>query len=70
MTFYNNTVTESGAGIYVEFPPIRFVVDIFNRLCFLQYNDGTGMDHPPQDWDVSFHHTHTDSQFLYTYINW
>ena len=51
--FLNNTASESGGGIYVEFPPIRFVVDIFNRLCFLQYNDGTGVDIPPQDWVVS-----------------
>lgn len=53
MTFANNVATESGGGIYVEFPPIRFVVDIFNRLCFLQYNDGSGIDFPPQDWNVS-----------------
>ena len=50
MSFTNNNARESGGGIYVEFPPIRFVVDIFNRLCFLQYNDQTGRDVPPQDW--------------------
>ena len=64
MTFYNNTATESGAGIYVEFPPIRFVVDIFNRLCFLQYNDGSGTDHPPQNWIVSW------IQSLAGYTDW
>ena len=53
MTFINNSATESGGGIYVEFPPIRFVVDIFNRLCFLQYSDGSGQDVPPQEWAVS-----------------
>ena len=53
MTFVNNTATESGGGIYVEFPPIRFVVDIFNRLCFLQYSDGSEQDVPPQNWAVS-----------------
>ena len=52
MTFENNYASESGGGIYVEFPPIRFVIDIFNRLCFLQYNDETGIDKPPQDWLV------------------
>ena len=36
----------------MEFPPIRFVVDIFNRLCFLQYNDQSGTDIPPQEWEV------------------
>lgn len=51
MTFINNVAMESGGGIYVEFPPIRFVVDIFNRLCFLQYSDGTGTDVPPQEWN-------------------
>lgn len=52
MTFINNSAQESGGGIYVEFPPVRFVVDIFNRLCFLQYSDGTGRDVPPQEWEV------------------
>lgn len=52
MLFMNNTATESGGGIYVEFPPIRFVIDIFNRLCFLQYSNGSGTDIPPQDWEV------------------
>ena len=52
MMFDSNIVKESGGGIYVEFPPIRFVVDIFNRLCFLQYNDGMGTDVAPQDWEV------------------
>ena len=52
MTFLGNTALESGGGIYVEFPPVRFVVDIFNRLCFLQYSDGTGSDVPPQEWQV------------------
>lgn len=56
MMFSDNVATESGGGIYVEFPPIRFVVDIFNRLCFLQYNNDSGIDVPPQEWDVS--HTH------------
>lgn len=60
MTFYNNIATESGGGIYVEFPPIRFVVDIFNRLCFLQYNDGSGIDRPPQNWIVR-HSPHNTS---------
>ena len=50
MTFINNYASESGGGIYVEFPPIRFVIDIFNRLCFLQYNDNSGNDIPPQNW--------------------
>ncbi|XP_019851702.1 PREDICTED: uncharacterized protein LOC109581757 [Amphimedon queenslandica] len=50
MTFLNNYASESGGAIYVEFPPIRFVIDIFNRLCFLQYNDG-GSDVPPQEWE-------------------
>jgi len=52
LLFENNEATESGGAIYVEFPPIRFVVDIFNRLCFLQYRDDSGMDVPPQDWKV------------------
>ena len=52
MSFTNNEARESGGGIYVEFPPIRFVVDIFNRLCFVQYNDQTGRDVPPQEWEV------------------
>ena len=50
MTFINNRAAESGGGIYVEFPPIRFVIDIFNRLCFLQYKDDSGNDIPPQEW--------------------
>lgn len=53
MTFINNKANESGGGIFVEFPPIRFVIDVFNRLCFIQYNDGTRQDVPPQDWVVS-----------------
>ncbi len=57
MNFTDNIASESGGGIYVEFPPIRFVVDIFNRLCFLQYNNGSanssGVDVPPQQWNVS-----------------
>ena len=53
MTFQENIAMESGGGIYVEFPPIRFVVEIFNRLCFLQYNNGSGIDAPPQEWNVS-----------------
>ena len=52
LRFENNEATESGGAIYVEFPPIRFVVDIFNRLCFLQYRDNSGMDVPPQEWKV------------------
>ena len=36
----------------MEFPPIQFVIDIFNRLCFLQYNDGSGRDVEPQYWKV------------------
>ena len=52
MLFLNNLATESGGGIYVEFPPIRFVIDIFNRLCFLQYSDASETDIPPQDWEV------------------
>ncbi len=52
MVFEDNEATESGGGIYVEFPPIRFVVDIFNRLCFLQYTDSSGVDVPPQEWKV------------------
>ncbi|CAI7990699.1 hypothetical protein GBAR_LOCUS524 [Geodia barretti] len=51
ISFTNNVARESGGGIYVEFPPIRFVVDIFNRLCFLQYRDPSGRDIPPQDWE-------------------
>ena len=54
MTFLDNHASESGGAIYVEFPPIRFVIDIFNRLCFLQYNDG-GSDVPPQEWQVYIH---------------
>ena len=50
--FEGNVASESGGAIYVEFPPIRFVIDIFNRLCFLQYiclcNDTS--DVAPQDW--------------------
>ena len=57
MTFYNNTVSESGGGIYAEFPRDTFGVDIFNRLCFLQYSDGTGIDYPPQEWTVRLKHT-------------
>ena len=53
MTFSNNVASESGGGIYVDFPPIRFIIDIFNRLCFLQYNDGSGKDVEPQEWEVS-----------------
>ena len=53
MTFSNNVASESGGGIYVDFPPIRFIIDIFNRLCFLQYNDGSGLDVAPQEWEVS-----------------
>lgn len=52
MMFIDNHANESGGGIYVEFPPIRFVIDIFNRLCFLQYNDEEGIDVPPQEWQV------------------
>ena len=52
MMFRDNVAEESGGGIYVEFPPIRFVIDIFNRLCFLQYRDESGRDVAPQDWDV------------------
>ena len=52
MIFEENEATESGGGIYVEFPPIRFIVDIFNRLCFLQYKATSGRDVPPQEWKV------------------
>ena len=50
LNFTNNTVSESGAGIYVDFPPIRFVIEFFNRLCFIQYSDGGSEDVAPQDW--------------------
>ena len=51
--FHNNSASESGGAIYVDFPPIRFVIDIFNRLCFMQFsNDGS--DLPPQNWTVVF----------------
>lgn len=52
MTFINNTASESGGAIYVEFPPIRFVIEIFNRLCFFQYHDDNAQDQPPQCWEV------------------
>ena len=50
--FEGNSASESGGAIYVDFPPIRFVIDIFNRLCFMQYFSN-GVDQPPQNWTVS-----------------
>ena len=50
VNFTNNSVDESGAGIYVDFPPIRFVIEFFNRLCFIQYVDGSGTDVEPSLW--------------------
>ena len=50
ISFTNNVVNESGAGIYVDFPPIRFVIEFFNRLCFIQYVDATDSDVPPSSW--------------------
>ena len=54
MTFINNHAAESGGGIFVEFPAIRYTTSIFNRHCFLQYNHPTeGRDIPPQEWKVN-----------------
>lgn len=50
INFTNNVVDESGAGIYVDFPPIRFVIEFFNRLCFIQYVDDSGTDVSPSFW--------------------
>ena len=49
--FEGNSASESGGAIYVDFPPIRSVIDIFNRLCFMQYFSN-GVDRPPQNWTV------------------
>jgi len=54
ISFLNNSASESGGAIYVDFPPIRFVIDIFNRLCFMQFvNERNNTDLPPQHWAVS-----------------
>ena len=54
MTLINNYAAESGGGIFVEFPAIRYTTTIFNRHCFLQYNHPTkGRDIPPQEWKVT-----------------
>ena len=52
LLFTNNFARESGGGVYVEFPPIKFTIDIFNHLCFLQYRDPLGRDIPSQDLEV------------------
>ena len=52
MSFINNTATMSGGGLHVTFPAIRYTIALFNRLCFLQYNDFTAIDVPPHQWQV------------------
>ena len=54
MSFIGNRAKESGGAIYAEFPLIQFSINVLNRLCFIQYNDGTGSDVPPQNWQVYF----------------
>ena len=58
ITFVGNRAQESGGAIYALFPLIRFSVTILNRLCFIQFNDGSGRDIPPQDWKNHVHHIH------------
>jgi predicted outer membrane repeat protein len=50
ITFSNNEAAESGGAIFVNIPPVNFVINIFNRLCFLQYQDQEDPDVLPQDW--------------------
>ena len=52
IAFIRNRATQSGGALHAEFPLIQFSVNILNRLCFIQYNDGTGRDIPPQEWHV------------------
>lgn len=52
LMFVNNTAEETGGAIHVTFPAIRYTTDIFNRLCFIQYNNPTGRDLPPHRWQV------------------
>ena len=53
--FEGNDVTDSGAAIYVEDPPIHSLINITNRACFMQYkclcNDSL-QDFAPQEWKV------------------
>ena len=56
ISFIGNRAQESGGAIYALFPLIRFSVTILNRLCFIQFNDGSGRDVPPQDWKNHVHH--------------
>ncbi len=53
LTFFGNSAGETGGAIHVTFPAIRYTTDIFNRLCFIQYRDPQGGDHPPHLWEVS-----------------
>ena len=50
LIFTNNHAREFGGGIYLQLPSLRFVVQYFNRLCFIQFIAGGLQDVPPAEW--------------------
>ncbi len=47
--FLNNTATEQGGGMYVEYTSSDFLLAVLNRGCFLQYYS-TFVDIAPYQW--------------------
>jgi predicted outer membrane repeat protein len=53
MNLTNNHATMFGGGIYLQLPALRFIIQYFNRLCFVQFNAEGLADVPPEEWDAS-----------------